>query len=185
MLLGEWSDREQLDSVLEDLVCSLKSKCKMEIDESVLKVILGGSKYDFEGGPFVTQLCRKKGSYINKFGCLEEEKCMASCNDSNGGDNLSEWAYKLVSEAVNELRGLHSSVNIKPTILVLDYEVQVCAPFPTFSLLILEISFPKILAKSFSCLNGMMGKRMKYYYELISKLVLILPFKNHKLYSVS
>nr|XP_011462140.1 PREDICTED: separase [Fragaria vesca subsp. vesca] len=124
MLLGEWSDREQLDSVLEDLVCSLKSKCKMEIDESVLKVILGGSKYDFEGGPFVTQLCRKKGSYINKFGCLEEEKCMASCNDSSGGDNLSESAYKLVSEAVNELKGLHSCVNIEPTILVLDYEVQ-------------------------------------------------------------
>ncbi|KAL6180528.1 hypothetical protein ACLB2K_047190 [Fragaria x ananassa] len=126
MLLGEWSDRKKLDLVHKKLVSSLKSKCKMEIDESFLKVI-----HDFKGGPLITQLCCKKGSCISKDGCLEEEKCMASCNDSNGGDNLSEWAYKLVSEAVNELRGLHSSVNIKPTILVLDYEVQGkagCAP---------------------------------------------------------
>ncbi|XP_040366322.1 separase isoform X3 [Rosa chinensis] len=124
VLLGEWSNCKQLDLVHKKLVRNLKSKCKMEIDESLLKVILGGSKYALEGGARVTQLCLKKGSCVSKVGYLEEEKCMASCNDSNGGENLSELASKLVLEAVNELEGLHSSLNIEPTILVVDYEVQ-------------------------------------------------------------
>jgi separase len=115
----------------------------MDIDEGLLKVILGGSKYVFEGGACVTQLCLKNGCYVNKVGCSEEEKCLTSSNESDGGESLSDLAFKLVLEAVNELEGLDSSVNIEPTILILDYEVQVCAWFLMFSPHILEINFPK------------------------------------------
>ncbi|XP_062028567.1 separase-like [Rosa rugosa] len=92
------------------------------------------------GGARVTQLCLKKGSFVSKVGCLEEEKCMASRNESNGGENLSELANKLVLEAVNGLEGLHSSVNIEPTILVLDYEVQILSQLSSI-LFIVKSSF--------------------------------------------
>ncbi|KAM5574597.1 hypothetical protein ABKV19_013836 [Rosa sericea] len=65
---------------------------------------------------------------------------MASRNESNGGENLSELANKLVLEAVNELEGLHSSVNIEPTILVLDYRVQILSQLSS-TLFIVESSF--------------------------------------------
>lgn len=143
VLLGEWSNCKQLDLVHKKLVRNLKSKCKMDIDEGLLKVILGGLKYAFEGGAHVMQLCLKKGCYVSKVGCSEEEKCLTSSNESDGGESLSDLAFKLVQEAVNELEGLDSSVNIEPTILILDYEVQVCAWFLMFSPHILEINFPK------------------------------------------
>ncbi|KAM5574598.1 hypothetical protein ABKV19_013837 [Rosa sericea] len=40
VLLGEWSNYKQLDLVHKKLVRNLKSKFKMELDESLLKVIL-------------------------------------------------------------------------------------------------------------------------------------------------
>ncbi|BFG30911.1 hypothetical protein CerSpe_171850 [Prunus speciosa] len=123
VLLGEWSNCKQLDLVHKKLVQDLKSKCKVDIDESLLKVILGGSKYAFEGGAYVSQLCFKKGCYIGKAGCSEEEKCLTSPGEYNGIEKQSELAFQLIHEAVNELEGL-CSVNREPIILVLDFEVQ-------------------------------------------------------------
>ncbi|CAL8997984.1 unnamed protein product [Prunus brigantina] len=123
VLLGEWSNCKQLDLVHKKLVRDLKSKCKVDIDESLLKVILGGSKYAFEGGAYVSQLCFKKGCYIGKAGCSEEEKCLTSPDESNDIEKQSELAFQLIHEAVNELEGL-CSVNREPIILVLDFEVQ-------------------------------------------------------------
>ncbi|KAM1392417.1 hypothetical protein ACFX2I_019995 [Malus domestica] len=124
VLLGESSNCKQLDLVHKKLARDLKSKCKMDIDESLLKVILGGSKYAFEGGgAYVSQLCFKKGCYIGKAGCSEENKWLASTNESNGYQKLSELAFQLIQGAVNELEGL-DTVNREPIILVLDFEVQ-------------------------------------------------------------
>ncbi|RXH92366.1 hypothetical protein DVH24_033262, partial [Malus domestica] len=92
--------------------------------ESSLRVILGGSKYASEGGgAYLSQICYKKGCYIGKAGCSEENKCSASPNESNGYQKPSELAFQLIQEAVNELEGL-DSVNGEPIILVLDFEVQ-------------------------------------------------------------
>ncbi|PQM39259.1 separase [Prunus yedoensis var. nudiflora] len=77
----------------------------------------------FEGGAYVSQLCFKKGCYIGKAGCSEEEKCLTSPGESNGIEKQSELAFQLIHEAVNELEGL-CSVNREPIILVLDFEVQ-------------------------------------------------------------
>ncbi|BFG35046.1 hypothetical protein CerSpe_213200 [Prunus speciosa] len=132
VLLGEWSNCKQLDLVHKKLVQDLKSKCKVDIDESLLKVILGGSKYAFEGGAYVSQLCFKKGCYIGKAGCSEEEKCLTSPGEYNGIEKQSELAFQLIHEAVNELEGL-CSVNREPIILVLDFEIQYRARKDTYT----------------------------------------------------
>lgn len=125
VLLGEWSNRKRLDLVHKKLMCDLKSKCKLDVNESLLKVILGGSKYDFEGEACISQLCLRRGCYVGRVGCFDEAKCGTSSNAFYGVGKQSELAFQLILEAMGELEG-EDSVNREPIILVLDCEVQVC-----------------------------------------------------------
>ena len=124
MLLGEWSNRKRLDLTYKKLVNDLKSKCELDVNESLLKVILGGSKYAFEGEACISRLCLRSGCYVGRAGYCNEAKCGTSSNASDGVDKQSELAFQLIQEAVNELEG-EDSVNREPIILVLDCEVQV------------------------------------------------------------
>lgn len=123
VLLGEWSNRKHLDLVHKKLVHDLKSKCKLEVDESLLYVILGGSKFAFEEAG-VLQLCFRSGCYVDKVGYSDEANCGTSYNASNGVDKQYELAFQLVQEAVKKLEG-EDSINREAIILVLDCEVQV------------------------------------------------------------
>ncbi|TQD99952.1 hypothetical protein C1H46_014456 [Malus baccata] len=83
--------------------------CRKKLDDRLCKLL--------------KQICYKKGCYIGKAGCSEENKCSASPNESKGYKKPSELAFQLIQEAVNELEGI-DSVNGEPIILVLDFEVQ-------------------------------------------------------------
>ncbi|KAK7839536.1 separase [Quercus suber] len=123
LLLGEWSNRKRLDIVYKKLVHDLKSKCKLDVNESLLKVILGGSKYAFEGEACISQQCLRSGCYVGRVGYCNEAKFGTLSNASNGVDKQSELALQLIQDAANELEG-EDSMNREPIILVLDCEVQ-------------------------------------------------------------
>ncbi|TKY71312.1 Separase protein [Spatholobus suberectus] len=122
LLLGQWLNCKSFDLVLKKLVNDLRSKCKLDVNEGLLKIILGGSKYVCDGKALVSQLCSKKDCYIAKVGyCDEARKGML--NAANGFGMSSEVAFELLNEALNVLE-VDDSVNREPIILVLDYEVQ-------------------------------------------------------------
>ena len=129
MLLGEWSNCKNFDSVLKNLVNDLRSKCKLDVNEGILKVILGGSKYVFEGKTMVSELCSKKDCYIAKVGYCDEARSGILLNAANASGVSSEVAFQLLNDALNVLE-VDESVNREPIILVLDYEVQVSEVFP-------------------------------------------------------
>lgn len=129
LLLGEWLNCKNLDLVLKNLVNDLKSKCKLDANEGLLKIILGGSKYVCDGKTLVSQLCSKKDCYIAKVGYCDETKKGILLN-TNGFGMSSEVAFELLSEALNVLE-VDDSMNREPIILVLDHEVQVSELFLT------------------------------------------------------
>ncbi|KHN33472.1 Separin [Glycine soja] len=122
LLLGEWLNCKNFDLVLKNLVNDLRSKCKLDVNEGLLKIILGGSKYVCDGKTLVSQLCSKKDCYIAKVGYCDEAR-RGILNSANGIGVSSEVAFELLSEALNVLE-VDDSVNREPIILVLDYEVQ-------------------------------------------------------------
>ncbi|KAJ4717002.1 putative Separase [Melia azedarach] len=122
MLLGEWSNFKTIDAVHKRLAHDLKSKCKIDVNESLLRVVLGALKDGFKEEECIAQLCSKKGCYIGAVGYYDNDSCSTSSGASNGVEKLSELALQLIHEAVTELE--EESVNREPTILVLDCEVQ-------------------------------------------------------------
>lgn len=123
VLLGQWSNRKHLDLVHKKLVHDLKSKCKLEVNESLLNVILGGSKDAFEEAG-VLQLCLRRGYSVDKVGYRDEANRGTSFDVANGIEKQDELAFQLVQEAVKKLEG-EETINREAIILVLDCEVQV------------------------------------------------------------
>ncbi|KAK4846024.1 hypothetical protein QYF36_012189 [Acer negundo] len=118
MLLGEWSSCKRLDSIHKKLSRDLKSKCKLDVNENLLRVILGGLKCGCKVEEY-TELYLSKGCYIGTVGSNYEDSRMPS----KGVEKFSELAYQLIHEAVNELEE-EDSVNREPTVLVLGCEIQ-------------------------------------------------------------
>lgn len=159
LLLGEWLNCKNFDLVLKNLVNDLRSKCKLDVNKGLLKIILGGSKYVCDGKTLVSQLCSKKDCYIAKVGYCNEAR-RGILNSADGIGVSSEVAFELLSEALNVLE-VDDSVNREPIILVLDYEVQVSELFPTLLLCSYEIS----LSIEFCCLDAIWySKLIKYFY---------------------
>ncbi|XWS55202.1 hypothetical protein CRYUN_Cryun10bG0154400 [Craigia yunnanensis] len=117
VLLGDCLDCENLNTVHKKLVRDLKSKCKMDMNESFLKLVLGGAKFNVEEA-CLSQQCLKKGCYIGMLEHCGEENCR-----SNSIDNVSALASQLIREAVKELH-VEDTISREPIILVLDYDVQ-------------------------------------------------------------
>lgn len=127
MLLGEFSNCKHLDSVQKKLIRNLKSKCKMDVNESFLKVILGG-RYALDGGDFFADLVYlEKSCFIGKTLYSDEETCQTLYNEPEGIEKLSDLAIQLLHDALNELE--EDSLNREPIILVLDCDIQVCLPW--------------------------------------------------------
>ncbi|KAK8469090.1 hypothetical protein PHAVU_006G212401 [Phaseolus vulgaris] len=123
LLLGELLNCKNYELVLKNLVNDLRSKCKLDVNEGLLKIILGGSKYVCDGKTLDSQLCSKKGCYIAKVGYCDEARKGILLNAANGFGMSSEVAFELLSDALNVLE-VDGAVNREPIILVLDYEVQ-------------------------------------------------------------
>jgi separase len=137
LLLGEWLNCKNFDSVLKNLVNDLRSECKLDINEGLLKIILGGSKYVCEGKTLLSLLCSKKDCYISKGGYCDGARSGIFLNAANKLMS-SEVASELINEALNALE-VDDSVNREPVILVLDSEVQVNQLFLTSLLCCFEI----------------------------------------------
>jgi separase len=122
LLLGELLNCKFFDRVLKNLVNDLKSKCKFDVNEGLLKIILGGTMKD---------------NYFAKGGYCGGAR---SGIFSNAAHKLmsSEIAFELLTEAFNLLE-VDDSMNREPVILVLDSEVQVNLLFLTFFVCCFEI----------------------------------------------
>ncbi|KAL1336318.1 hypothetical protein HN51_030706 [Arachis hypogaea] len=123
LLLGEWLNCKNFDLVLKNLANDLRSKCKIDVNESLLKVILGGSKHVCEGKTIVSQLCSRKDCYVAKVGYCDEARSGVFLNAANEFGVSSEVAFQLLNDALEVLE-VDDTVNREPVILVLDYEVQ-------------------------------------------------------------
>ncbi|XP_061337166.1 separase [Gastrolobium bilobum] len=123
LLLGELLNCKNFESVQNSLVNDLRSKCKLDVNEGLLKIILGGSKYVCEGKTLVSQLCLKKDCYIAKVGYCNEARNGILLNAANGFGKSSDVAFQLLNEALNALE-VDDSINREAIILVLDNEVQ-------------------------------------------------------------
>ncbi|XP_038681739.1 separase isoform X2 [Tripterygium wilfordii] len=123
MLLGGWSKHGILDRVHKMLMRDLKTKCKMDVNESFLNVFIGGARHAFEEETNVEWLCSKKGCYVGKAGFCNEENIEKLPNTSNGIKKLTELAFQLIQEAIDELEE-EENVKRESIILVLDSEVQ-------------------------------------------------------------
>ncbi|GMI95409.1 EXTRA SPINDLE POLES, RADIALLY SWOLLEN 4, homolog of separase, HOMOLOGY OF SEPARASE 1 [Hibiscus trionum] len=118
VLLGDCLDCESLNKEHKKLVQDLKSKCGMvDVNESYLKLVLGAAKFGIEE-TCLSKQCLQKGCYIGMLEHHTEENC-----GSNGGNNVSASASRLIREAVNEIHW-EDTIFREPIILVLDLDVQ-------------------------------------------------------------
>ncbi|KAI5448524.1 hypothetical protein KIW84_015801 [Lathyrus oleraceus] len=122
LLLGEWLNSKKFDLVLKNLANDLRSKCKLNVNEGILKIVLGGSKSISEGKTLFSQLCSKKDCYIAKGGYCAGPRSGIFLNAASKLVS-SEDAFELLNEALNVLE-VDDYVNREPVILVLDSEVQ-------------------------------------------------------------
>ena len=126
LLLGECLDCERLDLIHKKLVHDLKSKSKMDVNERLLKIILGSARYSHGREQCFLQLYLNKGCYIGRVGFYDEKtRCKVFSNSCDRVEKKSALANQLISGAAEELEE-EESVNREPIILVLDCEVQVC-----------------------------------------------------------
>lgn len=126
LLLGECMDHEHLDLIHKKLVHDLKSKCKMDVNESLLKVIIDSARYSHGREQCFLELYLNKGCYIGRVGSYDEKpRCEVFSKTYGQVEKKSALANQLICGAVEELEE-EESVNREPVILVLDCEVQVC-----------------------------------------------------------
>lgn len=122
LLVGDHLNCERLDMVVRKLKSDLKSKCKFEVHESLLKAVVGGAQSLAESEVCVSQLLSYKG-YLGRGGCCGEDifGSIFSC-DATG--SIHGLPYQLILEAVGEI--VKESADREPVVLVLDANVQVC-----------------------------------------------------------
>lgn len=133
MLLGDSSNGKHIDFVLNSLALNLKSKCKMDVNESLLKVILEGSEEVLEA--FDSKLYSGKGCIVGRPRLNDSERSNPFENTLNGLDQVSGLAFKLIQDAKKELEG-EDNTSREPIILVLDYDVQVLFPLSASMILV-------------------------------------------------
>ncbi|XP_011657385.1 separase isoform X3 [Cucumis sativus] len=121
MLLGDWSNRKHVEFEFNSLVLNLKSKCKLDVNESLLKVILEGPEEVLEA--FDSKLYSRKGCIIGRERFYNKEGSNPFQNTSKGLDQVSGLALKLIQDAKKKLE-VEDNTSREPIILVLDYDVQ-------------------------------------------------------------
>ncbi|CAA7060137.1 unnamed protein product [Microthlaspi erraticum] len=125
LLLGDLSNFNLPNSVQRKLVKDLKSKCKMEVNEMLLKVILGGGIENFKGEACIAQLSLRNGCYVGRGGYLyEEDSCKTPTAASNVSESRHGLALQLIHDAASKLEQHDGDEDREPIILVLDPEVQ-------------------------------------------------------------
>ncbi|XLR22092.1 hypothetical protein S83_049992, partial [Arachis hypogaea] len=119
LLLGELLNCKNFESLLEHLVKELRSECKLEVNEGLVRVILGGTRHVCGR----EKLKCKKDCYIAKVGHCDQGMSGILLNAADGFGVSSDKAFQLLKHALIELDADKYSKR-EPIILVLDYEVQ-------------------------------------------------------------
>ncbi|OWM84928.1 hypothetical protein CDL15_Pgr027715 [Punica granatum] len=132
LLLGGLINSSHLDSLHRKLMRDLKSKCKVDASEALVRVILGGAKSASEAETFIPELHSKRSCHIC---CItqHDEARPDRTSTSDRADKLSSLASQLVQQAISELE-VEDDAHREPTILVLDCEVQML-PWENFPIL--------------------------------------------------
>lgn len=124
LLLGERLDRGPFGHVLGKLMRDLESKLELNVNEDLLKVILGSSKDISEGKTVASQLCSKKHCYVAKVGYVDKYQPWSRLSSREAyldADKLKQHASKLLADAFDLLEG----DDREPVVLVMGYEEQV------------------------------------------------------------
>ncbi|CAN1164546.1 ESP1 [Linum perenne] len=120
------SNSKEMDVVESKLTRDLKSKCKVNANQILLKVILGaGDELDVELCVKLL-LSLKKGCIVGEPGLSEEGSFETKHKDSEAVKRQTELAVKLLHEALNKVKELKEQISVsrEAAILVLDHEVQ-------------------------------------------------------------
>nr|XP_043623197.1 separase [Erigeron canadensis] len=64
LLLGELSDQKEVDTVQEKVMKDLKSKGKFDVQDSILRAVIGGGVHGLSQEECLSELITKKGCYI-------------------------------------------------------------------------------------------------------------------------
>lgn len=116
LLLGGLLNCKHLDSVTKKLMKDLKSKCKVNVSESILRSVISGASSQQK--ECLSELILKKGCYIGGKQCD---------NDTSPGANsssLSSLVSDLLTNAIQEI-GDEDFADREPIILVPDFDIQV------------------------------------------------------------
>ncbi|CAI0439202.1 unnamed protein product [Linum tenue] len=126
LLFVELSYCKAMDAIESRLVRDLKSKCKVAVNQILLKVILGAGE-EFGVETCIKQLLSlKNGCVFGKPGLSEEGSLETQPEESEAVKRQTELAVQLVYEAQNKVKEVKEEASAKKeaAILVLDSEVQ-------------------------------------------------------------
>ncbi|KAI3788961.1 hypothetical protein L2E82_01744 [Cichorium intybus] len=114
LLLGECSDNKHLDSLQKKLMNDLKSESKIDVHESILKVIIGGGGHAASlQEEWLSESILKKGCFVGGSKCHSHETHHVPYPTKQD----------LILNAISEI-GKEDLADRKPVILVLDFEIQ-------------------------------------------------------------
>ncbi|CAH8325272.1 unnamed protein product [Eruca vesicaria subsp. sativa] len=122
LLLGEYSNSKLHETRQKKLVKELRSKCKMEVNETLLKVFLGCDT-DVDSWMWISQLCSKNGCYVGgRPSDYIDEEINGTSVSYNDLQSRYQTALKLIQESGMKLE--HCNEEREPIILVVDREIQ-------------------------------------------------------------
>ncbi|KAK4751903.1 hypothetical protein SAY87_020701 [Trapa incisa] len=122
LLLGGFINSCLLDALHKRLMHDLKSKCKVDANEALLRVILGSVKSNFDVGYFTSLLHSKSGCHISSI-AQHDEDGQDKTSVPYRADKFGCLASQLVYQGITELE-LEDYAHREPIILVLDSELQ-------------------------------------------------------------
>ena len=121
MLLGRWLDFEPLNSAVKDLINDRKTDgCKWDLNESILKVVMGGIKSANADKVRIPKLFLEKGCYIGNIVDCDGQRSYALDKACDAIDHVSDALIAAVSKVE-----LEYCTRREPVVLVLDTDVQV------------------------------------------------------------
>ncbi|GMH28096.1 hypothetical protein Nepgr_029939 [Nepenthes gracilis] len=121
LLLGQWLDSKLLNSIVKQLVHDLKVRFKVDVNESLLKVVLGTVKFINREKLCIPRLFLEKGCYIGRVGVFDQERYSAL--GERAVECIPNSVFESLLAAANKLEEEHCT-NREQVILVLDSQVQ-------------------------------------------------------------
>lgn len=96
----------------------------MDVNESLLSIILGAPKEAVEEEEFMLHLCLRKGCYIGKTDSRDLDTSGPSTKDVGSLEKSSKLALEIIHQALSTLED-EICIDREPIILVIDSDVQV------------------------------------------------------------